>query len=205
MMDNPQSLSMQADGSPATISWASPAYQGVWARTLLETPGGRDTGANVRWFQTARWQGAIDADGHVITGLIEGPAVAHSVFQTPDRIVQTGLRDRHLAIWERMPQSLGRRITLARRGSDGAPTEERLLVCGDFLLHVAPTANQQVALRFGRISEDGQTWQVELDSHHASAGSALPWRLQRLGMDLAVVSADSLLTGAWEVMEWMEG
>ena len=30
-------------------------YHGVWARTLLETPAGRDTSTFVRWLQTAHW------------------------------------------------------------------------------------------------------------------------------------------------------
>jgi hypothetical protein len=34
-------------------------YQGVWARTLLETPEGRDTTTWVRWLQTGLWHGDL--------------------------------------------------------------------------------------------------------------------------------------------------
>jgi hypothetical protein len=34
-------------------------YRGVWVRTLLETPEGRDTTTFVRWLQTSRWHADI--------------------------------------------------------------------------------------------------------------------------------------------------
>ena len=41
---------------PAPIPAPVPErYRGVWARTLLETPAGRDTTTYVRWLQTDRW------------------------------------------------------------------------------------------------------------------------------------------------------
>ena len=49
------------------------AYHGVWVRTLLETPEGRDTTTWVRWVQTSRWHGDLrvpaDADRRAPAGL----------------------------------------------------------------------------------------------------------------------------------------
>ena len=50
-------------------------YHGVWARTLLETPGGRDTTTWVRWLQTGLWHGDLrvpaDADRRTPQGLAQ--------------------------------------------------------------------------------------------------------------------------------------
>ncbi len=174
------------------------AYQGVWARTLLETPAGRDTTSWVRWVQTGNWHGAL-SDPDETPGPRGGPGAEHSVFQTPDRIVQTALRERQLAVWERLPASHGRRIALARQ-----PTQERLLICGDYLLHVRPASQGAPELAFGRLDETGTHWRVERANQAPPDGRERAWCLQRLGMDLATVNGDEPLAGTWEVLEWLE-
>ena len=179
------------------------AYQGVWARTLLETPAGRDTTSWVRWVQTGNWHGAL-SDPDDTLGPRSGPGAEHSVFQTPDRIVQTALRERQLAVWERLPASRGCRIALARRDTQGLPTQERLLVCGEYLLHFRPTPHGAPDLAFGRLDETGTHWHVERTNQAPVNGRERAWRLQRLGMDLATVNGDEPLAGTWEVLEWLE-
>ncbi len=181
----------------------APAYQGVWARTLLETPAGSDTTSWVRWVQTGQWHGAL-SDPADTPGPRGGPGAEHSVFQTPDRIVQTALRERQLAVWERLPASLGRRIVLARRDTLGRPTQERLLVCGEYLLHLPPAAEGAADLAFGRLDGSGTHWRVERASQAPWDGRERAWRLQRLGMDLATIQGDEPLAGTWEVLEWLE-
>jgi hypothetical protein len=176
----------------------------VWARTLLETPSGRDTGSWVRWVQTARWHGALGRSGAAAVGCAQGPGASHSVFQTPDRIVQTGLHDRHLAVWERLSGSQGQRIALARRDAAGQPTPEQLLLCGDYLLHSAP-GDAAAALVFARIDAARGACVVERASDPALDGTEHPWQLQRLGLDLARINGTGWLDGAWEVLEWSEG
>ncbi len=180
------------------------AYQGVWARTLLETPAGRDTTSWVRWVQTGQWHGGLSEPDKPL-GPRGGPGAEHSVFQTPDRIVQTALRERQLAVWERLPASLGRRIALARRDAQDRPTQERLLVCGEYLMHLRPVADGAPVLSFGRLDGRGTHWRVERTNHAPAEGRDLAWRLQRLGMDLAAVDGDEPLAGTWEVLEWLEG
>ena len=192
-------------GSGGVPARAASAYQGVWARTLLETPAGRDTTTRVRWVQTGCWQGAVDGQGQVVTDAVDAPGAPHSVFQTSERIVQTGLRERHLAIWERLPASRGLRITLARRGADGQPTAERLLLCGDYLLHLVADQADGCALQFGRLDAGGTQWRIEHASEPALVEKVWPWHMQRLGMDLAMVRGAPSLAGAWEVLEWTDG
>lgn len=181
------------------------ARQGVWARTLLETPRGRDTGTWARWVQTARWQGSLARDGARATACTPGPGEAHSVFQTPDRVVQFGVNERHLAVWERLPGSLGRRVVLARRDGRDLPTDELLLLCGDYLLHRAPrpaASTTPAALRFARIDTARGVCSIERASDPGLDGLEHPWHLQRLGLDLARVTGSGGLDGAWEVLEW---
>lgn len=200
-----------ANGAAQAASPALPptpaAYQGVWARTLLETPRGRDTDTWARWVQTAHWQGSLARDGARATDCAPGPGADRNVFQTADRVVQLGVNERRLAVWERLPGSQGRRIVLARRDREDRPTPELLLLCGDYLLHSAPDAHDPSsprALRFARVDTQRGVCTIERASDPALDGLAHPWHLQRLGLDLARVSGNGGLDGAWDVLEWSE-
>lgn len=250
--------------APATVP---AAYHGVWARTLLETPEGRDTTTWVRWVQTSRWHGDLrvppGADRRDSAGLAlqQGfggitevqratplqaevctwhrqvdlqpprptPDAGHMTFQTPDRVIETGVHGRYLEVWERLPGSLGRRIALARRDAAGRPTDERLLFCGRYLMHLRPRAcawpadlraddtlhdlverhpDQATALldfviAFGAVDPRGE-WHIERASLPALEGTRCAVPLERMGMDLATVSGPGPLAGAWEVLEWSE-
>lgn len=51
---------MNSADQPAMAEPAVPArYRGVWRRTLLETPGARDTSTTVFWLQARRWHADI--------------------------------------------------------------------------------------------------------------------------------------------------
>jgi hypothetical protein len=238
-------------------------YHGVWARTLLETPQGRDTTTWVRWLQTGLWHGDLrvpaDADRRTAQGLAlqqgfagttrisrpdpaqpevctwqrvidvqpprSTPDEGHMVFETPDRVIETGIHGTYLEVWERLPGSLGRRIALAGMDADGRPTAERLLVAGDWLMYLHPrradwpagTAPDQTLsevlqrhpdaadalldfqISFGRI-EHG-VWTVERATRPGLEGQALPCALQRLDAARARVERGPL-AGEWLVLEW---
>ena len=240
-------------------------YHGVWARTLLETPEGRDTTTWVRWLQTGLWHGDLrvpaDADRRTAQGraLQQGfagttriaqpdpaqtevctwqrtvdvqpprstPDEGHMVFETPDRVIETGIHGRYLEVWERLPGSLGRRIALARMDADAQPTAERLLVAGDYLMHHRPRraawpadlrpdesladvlqrhpeqadALLDVDFAFGRF-EHGE-WMVERATLPALEGQTVPCALHRLDAVRARVDR-GLLAGEWQVLEWSD-
>lgn len=240
-------------------------YHGVWARTLLETPEGRDTTTWVRWLQTGLWHGDLrvpaDADRHTSQGLAlqqgfagttriaqpdpaqpevctwqrtvdvqpprSTPDEGHMVFETPDRVIETGIHGRYLEVWERLPGSLGRRIALARLDADGQPNAERLLVAGDYLMHHRPRraawpadlqpdesladvlqrhpeqadALLDVDFAFGRF-EHGE-WMVERATLPALEGQTVPCALHRLDAVRARVDR-GLLAGEWQVLEWSD-
>lgn len=240
-------------------------YHGVWVRTLLETPEGRDTTTWVRWLQTGLWHGDLrvpaDADRRTAAGRARQqgfagttaitrpdpsapevcawrraidfqpprstPDEGHMVFETPDRVIETGIHGRYLEVWERLPGSLGRRIALAGMGADGQPTAERLLVAGDWLMYLHPraapwpagtTPDQTLSevlrhhpgeadalldfqISFGRL-EHG-VWHVERATRLALEGQSLPCALQRVDGLRARVGRGPL-AGEWRVLEWEE-
>jgi hypothetical protein len=66
------------------------------------------------------------------------PDAGTMTFETPDRVVERGVHDTYLEVWERVPGSLGRRIVLQGLDGKGQTTGERLLITGDFLMYVRP-------------------------------------------------------------------
>jgi hypothetical protein len=241
------------------------AYHGVWARTLLETPEGRDTTTWVRWLQTGLWHGDLRVPSDAPRDTPEGlalqqgfggttaitrpdaafpevctwqrtidfqpprstPDAGHMVFETPARVVETGIHGRYLEVWERLPGSLGRRIALARLDAGGQPTAERLLVSGVYLMHLRPRAAAwpadqmpdeplasvvlrhpdqagawlDFAIGFGTLEHS--VWTVERATLPALEGQALPCALQRVDAARARVDRGPL-AGDWQVLEWVD-
>jgi hypothetical protein len=246
--------------SPPTIP---DRYHGVWQRTLLETPEGRDTTSWVHWLQTGLWHGdlrvpadaerATPADraqqqGFAGTTAITRPDPArpevctwqrsidfqpprstpdagHMVFETPERVIETGIHGSYLEVWERLPGSVGRRIALAALDAAGEPTAERLLVSGRYLMHLRPreaawpadTAPDdtltQVVQRHAAEAEalldfqitfgtwDEGVWAVERATRPALEGQAWPCILGRAGDAEATLACEGL-PPRWRVLEW---
>ena len=238
-------------------------YHGVWQRTLLKTPGERDTTTWVRWLQTALWHGDLrvppDADRRTHAGraaqqgfggttLITQPDRAqpevctwqrhidlqpprstpdagHMVFASPDVVHETGIHGAYFEVWERLPGSLGTRIALAALDDQGAPTAERLLVSGRYLMHLRPrrtawptdtAANDTLAevvvrhpqqaealldfdIGFGTL-EHG-VWTIERATVPEREGRAHTCALQRTSQSEATVKSP-LLPVHWQVLEW---
>lgn len=240
-------------------------YHGVWARTLLETPEGRDTRSWVRWLQTGLWHGDLrvppdaqrdtpegraQAQGFAGTTAITRPDPAlpevctwqrvidfqpprstpdagHMVFDTSERVVETGIHGRYLEVWERLPGSTSRRIALARLDAGGQPTAERVLVAGVYLMHHRPRAVAwpadlmpdetlsdlirrhpaqadallDVEMAFGKKAHG--VWTVERATQPALEGQALPCALHRVDATRAHVERGPL-AGNWLVLEWID-
>ena len=137
-----------------------PRYRGVWQRTLLQTPEGRDTTTRVHWLQTEGWHADLRVPAGVdpatpagraqlqgfcgitrISGGHDGqpevctwhrrwdiqpprstPDAGYMVFETPDRLTETGVHARYLEVWERLPGSDGPFRALAQVDDRGDPT-----------------------------------------------------------------------------------
>lgn len=238
-------------------------YHGVWQRTLLETPDGRDTTSWVHWLQTSLWHGDLrvptDADRSTTAGRAQQqgfagttaitrpdpalpevctwqrtidfqpprstPDAGHMVFETPDRVIETGIHGTYLEVWERLPGSVGQRIALAALDATGQPTAERLLVSGQYLMHLRPriapwpsdTAPDdtlaQVVQRHATSADalldfdiafgtwrDG-AWAIERATRPPLEGRTTPCTLGRVSDTQADVRSEGL-PSIWCVLEW---
>lgn len=217
-------------------------YFGVWSRTLLETPQGRDTQTLVRWMQLGQWHVDLrvpaEAEADAATASLQGfsgitritavetasgvqemctwqrlvdfqpptPSVDEGwmVFETPERVLETGIHATYFEVWERLPGSTGRRIALTEPArSDGLPAT-RLFVSGHFLMRVRPAAplSRAFEISFG-------TWRDGLLAIEASTVSELtssqaPLQIRPIGKGQAEVEMDGV-TATWDVLEWADG
>lgn len=161
---------------PAPDEPVPAAYRGVWQRTLLETPEGRDTTTQVHWLQTEGWhadlrvpagadpatpEGRAQLQGFCgLTRITPGlggqpdvctwhrrldiqpprstPDAGTMVFETPERVIETGVHGRYLEVWERLPGSTGPYAAQAELNTQGRPTGAMRFVAGRYAITVRP-------------------------------------------------------------------
>ncbi|MCB2017179.1 MAG: hypothetical protein KDF54_06670 [Hydrogenophaga sp.] len=161
---------------PAPDEVVPDAYRGVWQRTLLETPEGRDTTTRVHWLQTHGWHADLRVPDGVDPATPEGraqlqgfcgltqitpaqgdtpdictwlrrwdiqpprstPDAGHMVFETPERVIETGVHGRYLEVWERLPGSTGPYAAQAGVDATGRPTGVMRFVAGRYAITVRP-------------------------------------------------------------------
>ncbi|MFM6986569.1 MAG: hypothetical protein ACKOXQ_08090 [Hydrogenophaga sp.] len=152
------------------------AYRGVWQRTLLETPGGRDTSTQVHWLQTEGWHADLRVPAGADPATPEGrtalqgfygltritpgrpgqpdvctwhrhwdvqpprsaPDAGAMVFQSPERVIETGVHGHYLEVWERLPGSTGPYAAQAAVDARGRPTGVMRFVAGRYAITVRP-------------------------------------------------------------------
>ncbi|TNF58688.1 MAG: hypothetical protein EP306_12580 [Burkholderiales bacterium] len=161
---------------PASAGAVPPAYRGVWVRTLLETPEGRDTTTRVHWLQTALWHAdlrvpaGVDLASPAGRARLQGffghtritpghggqpdvctwhrlwdiqpprstPDAGTMVFETPERVIETGVHGQYLEVWERLPGSTAPLLALESVHPDGQPGGQRLFIAGRYAITVRP-------------------------------------------------------------------
>lgn len=161
---------------PAPDEPVPAAYRGVWQRTLLETPEGRDTTTQVHWLQTEGWHAdlrvpaGIDPATSAGRALLQGfcgltrithgvngqpdictwhrhwdvqpprstPDAGYMVFETSERVIETGVHGRYLEVWERLPGSTGPYAALAELDGQGQPTGAMRFTAGRCAITVRP-------------------------------------------------------------------
>jgi len=242
-------------------------YQGVWVRTLLETPEGRDSSTWVRWLQAGDWHGDLrvpsDIDRQSLPGLAlqqgfgglttitrpdptrpevctwhrridfqpprSTPDAGQMVFESSERLIETGIHGPYLEVWERLPDSLGPHFALLRLDTHGHPTDEQLLRAGRYLMHLRPrrmawpadvqadeslaevlqrhpahsTALLDFDIAFG-VWAQGQ-WTVERATRPAQEGRSMRLQLKRPDQDqVQILGPAPDLAGHWLVQAWAE-
>jgi len=170
--------------------------------------------------EVCTWQRTID-----FQPLRSTPDAGFMRFETPERVVETGVHGVYLEVWERLPGSVGQRIALAALDAAGQPTAERLLASGQYLMHLRPRSapwpagtqpDDTLATLVQRHPEQAQAlldfeiafgtwidgvWAVERATLPALEGGALSCALQRTDPTSATVSCGGL-PSHWRVLEW---
>jgi hypothetical protein len=232
---------------PATTMQPVPdSYFGVWSRTLLETPERTDTTTFVRWMQLGLWHADLrigkspsdpklgfsgvtkvtsTADGEICTWqrLVDyTPPRAtvdegYMVFETPDRVIETGIHGVYREVWERLPDENARRIALAEPKRDDGGPAARLFISGSYMMRVRPCAPIGAAfeISFGRL--DAGQWHIEQSTIDALVGVSVAFQLDardggtarvRIGNHGAsegegkVDSETGTESAPWWVLEW---
>lgn len=149
------------------------------------------------------------------------------VFETPDRVIESGFHANYLEVWERLPDSSDRFIALAGLDATGHDTQERFLVAGRYAMRVRPRrcplpldtpAGQSLAevlarhpwqtadlldfeISFGTL-EDGQ-WTIEQSTLPSLRGVCMALILQKLDDKHARIDTPA---GAshWQILEWQQ-
>jgi hypothetical protein len=149
------------------------------------------------------------------------------LFERADRFMETGLYASYNAVWERLPDSVGRVVVLA--GMDAAERDngQRLLLTGHYLMVVRPrvhrwprgmTAGYALTdvllhspervcdwldheLSFGVLR--GGLWHVERSTLPEREGQVLPCRLLRMDEQHARLDLSGHLP-RWRVLEWLD-
>ena len=166
------------------------------------------------------WQRTIDLQPPRST-----PDAGHMLFDTPDRVIETGIHGSYLEVWERLPGSTGARIALAALDAAGEATAERLLASGRYLMHLRPRSTawppdtapndtlaevvarhpQQAGalldfeIGFGVLAQG--VWRIERATLPTLESSALACTLQRTNHTEASVKCAGLPL-RWRVLEW---
>ena len=155
----------------------------------------------------------------------DGADAGWMVFDTPDRLIETGVHTPYLEVWQRLPDSVGRCIVLAGLDSSGRDNQERVLVAGRYLMRVRPRrlawpgnlqAGQALAevlarhpaladelldfeISFGAL--DAGRWTIEQSTLPEREGCSLACRLQRESALHARISGD-VTDQRWQILEW---
>ena len=146
-------------------------------------------------------------------------------FDTPERVIETGVHAPYLEIWERLPDSTGRFIALAGQDEAGSDTQERFLVAGRYAMHVRPrhlawpadvSAGQTLLevlaghpdtaqalldfeISFGTL--EGGHWTIEQSTLPVLIGTCTPFALARVHGTCATVCCPGV-SEHWQVIEW---
>jgi hypothetical protein len=207
-------------------------YLGVWSRTLLKTPETSDVSTLALWMQLGQWhvdlrvppsverasQGfsgttqITQAGGQEIctwhrvvdyqpprTTVDEG----WMVFETPEKVLETGIHGNYFEVWERLPGSTGRRIAAAEKLENNDTTGARLFVSGDFMMRVRPAVplSPHFEISFGLFSSG--KFSIQASTISGLKDTCTDISIFRIDENAAKVVMDSVRS-EWTVLEWVE-
>ena len=128
------------------------------------------------------------------------PDAGWMLFETSERVIETGVHGIYREVWERLPGSTGAGVALGR-SDHGGVFRERLLLAGVYLMQVRArsAAPHDLEISFGRL-EQGR-WTIDRSSTAALEGCTLAVDIERSTATHAEVQLDGT-TGAWTIVDW---
>jgi hypothetical protein len=133
----------------------------------------------------------------------DSPDAARMIFETPDRLIETGVHGVYREIWQRLPQSGGRYIALAEPERADGQASARLFLAGRYLMRVRPVQpawQPEFEISFGVL--DAGQWRIEQSTRPELEGQCTTLSIRLQDMNLAQVEAAWAGTSAWQVLEW---
>jgi hypothetical protein len=131
------------------------------------------------------------------------PDVGRMVFETPDRVIETGVHGIYQEVWQRLPDSTGRFIALAEPERADGQASAHLFLAGQYVMRVRPapaTQRAEFEISFGAL--DAGQWRIEHSTRPELEGQSTALAIQRTGLNRARVDAAWLGTLPWRILEW---
>jgi len=147
------------------------------------------------------------------------------VFESPDRVIETGIHAPYREVWERLPDSCGRFIALAGLDEHGRDSHHRFLVAGRYAMHMRPRQSAWPAdmlagqtlgdvlahhpelaeslldfeISFGTL-EDG-VWSIEQSTLPTLRGTHKALTLNQISDSQACINSTAVAE-RWQILEW---
>lgn len=134
------------------------------------------------------------------------PDAGTMLFETPDRVVETGVFGVYREVWQRLPDSTTPLIALAEPRRMDGQCSARLFLAGQYLVRVRPLLRPgpEFEISFGTVqAQDASNWQIQHSTLPELEGRRVPFGVSRLNATTALVELDGRRE-AWSILEWSE-
>ena len=132
------------------------------------------------------------------------PDIGEMVFETSERVIETGIHGVYREVWERLPQSTGPLMALSQRGACEGEQRMRVLIAGLYLMRVRPLRVPGPAFEISfavRESMASTQWRVERSTLRQLEGEMFSFAPRQMDTRTAEVHQDAL-SSLWDVLEW---
>ncbi len=132
------------------------------------------------------------------------PDIGEMVFETPERVIETGIHGVYREVWERLPQSTGPLIALSQRGAGEGAQRTRVLIAGLYLMRVKPLPEPGPAFEISFAVREGMAstqWRVERSTIRPLEGELFTFAPRLLDTATAEVDYGNS-SSQWDVLEW---
>jgi hypothetical protein len=122
------------------------------------------------------------------------------VFETSERMVETGVYGVYREVWQRLPQSATGLLALAEPARGDGLTSARLFMAGPYLMRVRPSlqVGPEFEISFGVVAAG--RWQIQQSTLPELEGQNLAFSMRLVGPTQAQLQGD-VGTGAWDILE----